>query len=142
MNNSETSYNAKFGTATLDKFVQNGDGKALSSDNESDIKTLSDIYKSTKFIVGYWGVDENGKPVLKISPEGPVRRKAFCPVPFPHQCLQSCTRLTSVRRLTYTHISPFRINTSPSTINSPSFPHTPHKTPSKFNLHHSSHPPL
>lgn len=58
MNNSETSYNAKFGTATLDKFVQNGDGKALSSDNESDIKTLSDIYKSTKFIVGYW---DNGE---------------------------------------------------------------------------------
>lgn len=54
MNNSETSYNAKFGTATLDKIVQNGDGKALSSDNESDIKTLSDIYKSTKFIIGYW----------------------------------------------------------------------------------------
>ena len=47
MNNSETSYNAKFGTATLDKIVQNGDGKALSSDNENDIKTLSDIYKST-----------------------------------------------------------------------------------------------
>lgn len=58
MNNSETSYNAKFGTATLDKIVQNGDGKALSSDNESDIKTLSDIYKSTKFIVGYW---DNGE---------------------------------------------------------------------------------
>ena len=58
MNNSETSYNAKFGTATLDKIVQNGDGKELSSDNESDIKTLSDIYKSTKFIVGYW---DNGE---------------------------------------------------------------------------------
>lgn len=58
MNNSETSYNAKFGTATLDKIVRNGDGKALSSDNESDIKTLSDIYKSTKFIVGYW---DNGE---------------------------------------------------------------------------------
>ena len=70
MNNSETSYNAKFGTATLDKFVQNGDGKALSSDNESDIKTLSDIYKSTKFIVGYWGVDENGKPVMKYLTDG------------------------------------------------------------------------
>lgn len=70
MNNSETSYNAKFGMATLDKFVQNGDGKALSSDNESDIKTLSDIYKSTKFIVGYWGVDENGKPVMKYLTDG------------------------------------------------------------------------
>lgn len=70
MNNSETSYNAKFGTATLDKIVQNGDGKALSSDNESDIKILSDIYKSTKFIVGYWGVDENGKPVMKYLTDG------------------------------------------------------------------------
>lgn len=70
MNNSETSYNAKFGTATLDKIVQNGDGKALSSDNESDIKTLSDIYKSTKFIVGYWGVDENGKTVMKYLTDG------------------------------------------------------------------------
>ena len=70
MNNSETSYNAKFGTATLDKFVQNGDGKALSSDNESDIKTLSDIYKSTKFIVGYWGVDENGNTVMKYLTDG------------------------------------------------------------------------
>ena len=70
MNNSETSYNAKFGTATLDKIVQNGDGKALSSDNESDIKTLSDIYKSTKFIVGYWGVDENGNTVMKYLTDG------------------------------------------------------------------------
>ena len=70
MNNSETSYNAKFGTATLDKIVQNGDGKALSSNNESDIKTLSDIYKSTKFIVGYWGVDENGKSVMKYLTKG------------------------------------------------------------------------
>ena len=69
MNNSETSYNAKFGTATLDKIVQNGDGKALSSDNESDIKTLSDIYKSTKFIVGYWD-EENGKPVMKYISQG------------------------------------------------------------------------
>ena len=69
MNNSETSYNAKFGTATLDKIVQNGDGKALSSDNESDIKTLSDIYKSTKFIVGYWD-EENGKPVMRYISQG------------------------------------------------------------------------
>ena len=69
MNNSETSYNAKFGTATLDKIVQNGDGKALSSDNENDIKTLSDIYKSTKFIVGYWD-EENGKPVMKYISQG------------------------------------------------------------------------
>ena len=53
MNNSEKNYNAKFTNTTLDKIVKNGDGKALSSDNESDIKTLSDIYKSTKFIVGY-----------------------------------------------------------------------------------------
>ena len=63
MNNSEKNYNAKFGTAVLDKTILNGDGKALSSDNESDIKTLSDIYKSTKFIVGYWD-EENGKPVI------------------------------------------------------------------------------
>lgn len=53
MNNSEKNYNAKFTNATLDKIVKNGDGKALSSDNERDIKTLSDIYKSTNFIVGY-----------------------------------------------------------------------------------------
>lgn len=69
MNNSENSYNAKFGTAVLDKIVRNGDGKALSSDNESDIKTLSDIYKSTKFIVGYWD-EENGKPVMKYISQG------------------------------------------------------------------------
>ena len=53
-NNNEEGYDAKVGTATLDKIVKNGDGKALSTDNEADIKTLSDIYKSTKFIVGYW----------------------------------------------------------------------------------------
>ena len=53
-NNNEEGYDAKVGTATLDKIVKNGDGKALSTDNENDIKTLSDIYKSTKFIVGYW----------------------------------------------------------------------------------------
>lgn len=69
MNNSEISYDAEFGTAILDKAIQNGDGKALSSDNENDIKTLSDIYKSTKFIVGYWG-EENGKPVMKYLNEG------------------------------------------------------------------------
>ena len=69
MNNSETSYNAKFGTAVLDKTILNGDGKALSSDNESDIKTLSDIYKSTKFIVGYWD-EENGKPVMRYISQG------------------------------------------------------------------------
>lgn len=69
MNNSETSFNAKFGTAVLDKIVRNGDGKVLSSDNESDIKTLSEIYKSTKFIVGYWD-EENGKPAMKYISQG------------------------------------------------------------------------
>lgn len=69
MNNSEKNYNAKFGTAVLDKTILNGDGKALSSDNESDIKTLSDIYKSTKFIVGYWD-EENGKPVMRYISQG------------------------------------------------------------------------
>ena len=54
LNNNEESYDAKFGSATLDKIVENGDGKALSDDNESDIAALSDIYKSTKFIVGFW----------------------------------------------------------------------------------------
>ena len=53
-NNNEEGYDAKVGTAELNKIVKNGDGKALSTDNEADIKTLSDIYKSTKFIVGYW----------------------------------------------------------------------------------------
>ena len=53
-NNNEEGYDAKVGTAELNKIVKNGDGKALSTDNENDIKTLSDIYKSTKFIVGYW----------------------------------------------------------------------------------------
>lgn len=53
-NNNEEGYDAKVGTAELNKIVKNGDGKALSTDNETDIKTLSDIYKSTKFIVGYW----------------------------------------------------------------------------------------
>lgn len=69
MNNSEKNYNAKFETAVLDKTILNGDGKALSSDNESDIKTLSDIYKSTKFIVGYWD-EENGKPVMRYISQG------------------------------------------------------------------------
>lgn len=69
MNNSEKNYNAKFGTAVLDKTILNGDEKALSSDNESDIKTLSDIYKSTKFIVGYWD-EENGKPVMRYISQG------------------------------------------------------------------------
>ncbi|WP_294469496.1 SpaA isopeptide-forming pilin-related protein [uncultured Ruminococcus sp.] len=54
LNNNEEGYDAKVGTATLDKVVHNGDGKALSSDNESDIATLAGIYKTTKFIVGYW----------------------------------------------------------------------------------------
>ena len=54
MNNTERGYNAQFGDAELDKSILNGDGKALSSDKESDISKLSNIYKSTKFIVGYW----------------------------------------------------------------------------------------
>jgi len=54
LNNNEEGYDAKVGTATLDKVVHNGDGKALSTDNADDIKTLADIYKTTKFIVGYW----------------------------------------------------------------------------------------
>ena len=54
LNNNEEGYDAKVGTATLDKVVHNGDGKALSTDNEADIKTLAGIYKTTKFIVGYW----------------------------------------------------------------------------------------
>ena len=54
LNNNEESYNAKVGTATLDKIVHNGDGKALSTDNAEDIKTLAGIYKTTEFIVGYW----------------------------------------------------------------------------------------
>ena len=53
-NNSETSYDVKFATATLDKIIENGSGKTLSSDEESNISTLANIYKSTKFIVGYW----------------------------------------------------------------------------------------
>lgn len=65
LNNSETSYDAKFGTAVLDKSVINGDGKALSTDNGNDISALSGIYKSTKFVVGYWGKDSNGKSVMK-----------------------------------------------------------------------------
>ena len=54
LNNNEEGYDAKIGTATLDKIVENGDGKALSSDNATDIATLAGIYKTTKFIVGYW----------------------------------------------------------------------------------------
>lgn len=54
LNNNEEGYDAKVGTATLDKVVHNGDGKALSTDNADDIKTLADIYKTTKFIIGYW----------------------------------------------------------------------------------------
>ena len=54
LNNNEEGYDAKVGTATLDKVVHNGDGKSLSSDNESDIATLAGIYKTTKFIIGYW----------------------------------------------------------------------------------------
>lgn len=54
MTNTETTYNAKYGQAELDKNILNGDGKALSSDSESDIAKLSNHYKSTKFIVGYW----------------------------------------------------------------------------------------
>lgn len=54
LNNNEEGYDAKVGTATLDKIVHNGDGKALSTDNADDIKTLAGIYKTTKFIVGYW----------------------------------------------------------------------------------------
>ena len=54
LNNNEEGYDAKIGTATLDKIVENGDGKALSTDNANDIKTLAGIYKTTKFIVGYW----------------------------------------------------------------------------------------
>ena len=54
LNNNEEGYDAKVGTATLNKVVQNGDGRALSSDNEGDIATLAGIYKTTRFIVGYW----------------------------------------------------------------------------------------
>ncbi len=54
MTNTETTYNAKYGQAELDKNILNGDGKALSFDSESDIAKLSNHYKSTKFIVGYW----------------------------------------------------------------------------------------
>jgi uncharacterized surface anchored protein len=54
LNNNEEGYDAKVGTATLDKIVENGDGKALSSDNAGDIAELANIYKTTKFIVGYW----------------------------------------------------------------------------------------
>ena len=54
LNNNEEGYDAKVGTATLDKVVHNGDGKALSTDNAEDIKSLAEIYKTTKFIVGYW----------------------------------------------------------------------------------------
>ena len=54
LNNNEEGYDAKVGTATLDKVVHNGDGKALSTDNIDDIKKLAEIYKTTKFIVGYW----------------------------------------------------------------------------------------
>lgn len=54
MNNTETGFDAKFGTATLDKIIENGAGKTLSSDDESNIASLANIYKSTKFIVGYW----------------------------------------------------------------------------------------
>ena len=54
LNNNEEGYDAKVGTATLDKIVHNGDRKALSTDNADDIKTLAGIYKTTKFIVGYW----------------------------------------------------------------------------------------
>ena len=63
MNNNETTFDAKVGTAELDKIVKNGDGKALSSDNDNDIKALADIYKSTKFIVGFW----DGKTVKYLS---------------------------------------------------------------------------
>jgi hypothetical protein len=70
LNNSENSYDAKFGSATLDKVVENGDGKALSSDSESDIKTLANIYKSTKFIVGYWDEDSSGNAVMKYVTNG------------------------------------------------------------------------
>lgn len=78
LNNSETSYDAKFGTAVLDKTILNGDGKALSSDNENDIATLSGIYKSTKFIAGYWDKDSSGKAVMRYFTEGYLSaEKAF-----------------------------------------------------------------
>lgn len=70
MNNTETSYDAKFGTATLDKIIENGAGKTLSSDDESNIASLANIYKTTKFIVGYWGEDSNGDPVMKYLTDG------------------------------------------------------------------------
>ena len=73
MNNNETTFDAKVGTAELDKIVRNGDGKALSTDNESDIKTLADIYKSTKFIVGYW----DGKTVRYLSNDYLSAKSAF-----------------------------------------------------------------
>lgn len=41
MNNTEISYDAKFGTATLDKIIRNGD-------SDADTSALADIYKSTK----------------------------------------------------------------------------------------------
>lgn len=70
MNNTETSYDAKFGTAILDKIIENGAGKTLSSDDESNIATLAGIYKTTKFIVGYWGEDSGGNPVMKYLTDG------------------------------------------------------------------------
>lgn len=57
----------------MKRIVRNGDGKALSSDNESDIKVLADIYKSTKFIVGYW----DGKTVRYLSNGYLSARSAF-----------------------------------------------------------------
>ena len=54
INNSEEGFEAECGTAVLEKFVVNGEGKAFSSDNADDVAKLAEIYKSTKFIVGYW----------------------------------------------------------------------------------------
>ncbi|MBP3798080.1 MAG: Cys-Gln thioester bond-forming surface protein, partial [Ruminococcus sp.] len=73
MNNTERGYNAQFGDASLDKTVLNGDGKALSSDKESDISKLSGIYKSTKFIVGYW----DGNTVRYLSDAYMSAKNAF-----------------------------------------------------------------
>ena len=54
LNNSEEGFEAQCGTAVLEKLVVNGEGKAFSSDNADNVAKLSEIYKSTKFIVGYW----------------------------------------------------------------------------------------
>ena len=54
LNNSEEGFEAECGMAVLEKHIVNGDGKAFSSDNADDVEKLAEVYKSTKYIVGFW----------------------------------------------------------------------------------------